>query len=165
MLAAAGPRAAAARGEYALIVESVREGYLLHYGEPRIVIGADRDLRLLAGDYLYALGLDRLSALGDLDAVAELSDLISLAAEVHDGTREDHRRAREAGTLWLAATVAIATGPSAGHGTAKSALRAGSADAADRLWAAARAIAADGGLDDELLRTADAIDCGPEHPS
>jgi hypothetical protein len=164
-LAALGPRAAGAPGEYAVIVESVREGYLLHYGEPRIVSGADRDLRLLAGDYLYALGLDRLAALGDLDAVRELSDLISLAAEVNDGTREDARRQREAGTLWLAATVAIAAGPSAEHGTAKAALRAGSPDAADRLWAAAGAIAADGGLDDELPRTADAIDCRVEHPS
>ncbi len=31
-LVAAGPRAAAAPAEYALVVESVREGYLLHYG-------------------------------------------------------------------------------------------------------------------------------------
>jgi hypothetical protein len=146
-LVAAGPRAQAAPGEYAVIVESVREGYLLHYGEPRIVAGADRDLRLLSGDYLYALGLARLSALGDLQAV------------------ENARGKREAGTLWLAATVSIAAGPSAGHGTAKAALRAGAPDAADRLWAAASAIAAEGGIDGELVRTADAIDCGSEHPS
>ena len=69
-LAAAGPRAAAAPGEYALVVEAVREGYLLHYGEPRLLAGHDPDLALLAGDYLYALGLERLAALGDLDAVA-----------------------------------------------------------------------------------------------
>jgi hypothetical protein len=30
LLAAAGPRAADARGEYSLLLESVREGYLLH---------------------------------------------------------------------------------------------------------------------------------------
>ena len=58
-------RAAAAPGEYALVVEAVREGYLLHYGEPRLLAGHDADLALLAGDYLYALGLDRLAALGD----------------------------------------------------------------------------------------------------
>ena len=52
------------------MIEAVREGYLLHYGEPRIVVGADTDLALLAGDYLYALGLERLAALGDLEAVA-----------------------------------------------------------------------------------------------
>ena len=47
------------------MVEAVREGYLLHYGEPRLLAGHDADLALLAGDYLYALGLDRLAALGD----------------------------------------------------------------------------------------------------
>jgi len=38
---------------------------------------------LLAGDHLYALGLARLAALGDLDAVAELADVISLSAQAH----------------------------------------------------------------------------------
>ena len=84
-LAAAGARTAGAPGEYALVVEAVREGYLLHYGDGRVVRGADPDLALLAGDYLYALGLERLAELGDLEAVRELSDLISLSAQVHDG--------------------------------------------------------------------------------
>src|SRR5215210_3313683 len=84
LLAAAGPRAAAAPAKYALVVESIREGYLLHYGEPRVVVGADADLALLAGDYLYARGLERLAALGDLEAVRELSDLISLAAQLNE---------------------------------------------------------------------------------
>ena len=35
------------------------------------MVGADPDLRLLAGDYLYALGLERLAGLGDLPAVRE----------------------------------------------------------------------------------------------
>jgi hypothetical protein len=72
-LVAAGPRAAGAPGEYAQVIESVREGYLLHYGEPRLLAGLDADLALLAGDYLYAQGLDRLASLRDPDAVAELS--------------------------------------------------------------------------------------------
>ncbi len=76
-LAASGPRAVAAPGEYALVVEAVREGYLLHYGEPRVLAGHDADLGLLAGDYLYALGIERLAALGDALAVHELADLIS----------------------------------------------------------------------------------------
>jgi fructose-1,6-bisphosphatase I len=38
----------------------------------------DEDLRLLAGDALYALGLARLAEAGDLDAVAELADVIAL---------------------------------------------------------------------------------------
>ena len=82
-LAASGPRAADAREEYTLLVEAIREGYLLHYETPRLIDGADGDLRLLAGDYLYALGLERLATRGDLDAVRELADLISLVAQVH----------------------------------------------------------------------------------
>lgn len=70
-------------GEYALVVEAVREGYLLHYGEPRLLAGHDPDLALLAGDYLYALGLDRLAALGDTRSVALLADLISTCARLH----------------------------------------------------------------------------------
>jgi hypothetical protein len=82
-LAAAGPRAAANPAEYALVVEAVHEGYLLHYGESRLLAGHDADLALLAGDYLYALGLDRLAALGDERAVSILSDLISRCAQLH----------------------------------------------------------------------------------
>jgi len=70
-------------GEYALVVEAVREGYLLHYGEPRLLAGHDPDLALLAGDYLYALGLDRLATLGDTRAVALLANLISQCARLH----------------------------------------------------------------------------------
>jgi len=82
-LAAAGPRTEGAPGEYALVVEAVHEGYLLHYGEPRLLSGHDPDLALLAGDYLYALGLDRLAALGDGRAVEILSDLIARCARLH----------------------------------------------------------------------------------
>jgi hypothetical protein len=70
-------------GEYALVVEAVHEGYLLHYDEPRLLAGHDPDLALLAGDYLYALGLDRLATLGDTSAVTILSDLISECARRH----------------------------------------------------------------------------------
>jgi hypothetical protein len=88
LIAAAGPRTAAAPGEYALVVEAVREGYLLHYGESRLLAGHDEDLALLAGDYLYALGLGRLAGLGDAEAVAILSDLISTCAQLHTEGRE-----------------------------------------------------------------------------
>lgn len=88
-LAAAGPRAAVAPAEYALVVEAVREGYLLHYGEPRLLAGHDSDLALLAGDYLYALGIERLAALGDAEAVQRLADLISACAQLHTEGRED----------------------------------------------------------------------------
>ena len=47
-------------GKYAAVIEAVREGYLLHYGESRLLAGHDQDLALLAGDYLYARGIERL---------------------------------------------------------------------------------------------------------
>jgi hypothetical protein len=103
VLAASGPRSAGAPAEYALVVESVREGYLLHYGEPRLLAGHDSDLGLLAGDYLYALGLDRLAALGDTEAVAVLSGLISKCAQLHAEGRRD-----EIPELWPVAARRIA---------------------------------------------------------
>ena len=92
--AGAPPRFAEdARG---LVLEAVREGYELHYGEPAIVRTADRDLALLAGDRLYALGLERLAALGDLEAVATLADLISACARAHaEGRPQDAEAAWE----------------------------------------------------------------------
>jgi hypothetical protein len=63
------------------VLDAVREGYELHYGTPRAFEGMDDDLRLLAGDALYALGLSRLAERGDLEAVAELADLISCCAQ------------------------------------------------------------------------------------
>ncbi len=89
LLVAVGPRAAAAPAEYALVVEAVREGYLLHYAEPRLLAGHDPDLGLLAGDYLYALGIERLAALGDAEAVRGLADLIAACAQLHSEGRED----------------------------------------------------------------------------
>jgi hypothetical protein len=47
-LAASGPGSAAAPAEYALVVEAVREGYLLHYEEPRLLAGQDSDLAAVA---------------------------------------------------------------------------------------------------------------------
>jgi hypothetical protein len=103
-LAASGPATAAAPAEYALVVEAVREGYLLHYEQPRLLAGHDSDLALLAGDYLYALGLDRLAALGDTHAVALLSNLISECARLQ---AEGDTAAIP--TLWREAAEQIAT--------------------------------------------------------
>jgi hypothetical protein len=74
----------------------------MHYGEPRAYAGMEEDLRLLAGDSLYALGLARLAATGDLEAVAELSDLISGSAQAHAEGRPEAAEAlwvRSAGRL------------------------------------------------------------------
>jgi hypothetical protein len=84
-------------GDRAFVLEAVYEGFLLHYREPRAFAGMDGDLRLLAGDALYALGLQRLAQAGDLDAVAELSDLISLSSQA-----EAEGRGAEVDPLWHA---------------------------------------------------------------
>jgi hypothetical protein len=89
-------------GYGSLVLDSVREGYLLHYGEPRLLAGHDADLALLAGDYLYALGIERLAAGGDTAAVLELADLISGCAQLHA-----EGRGAEAGGLWRVAAAAI----------------------------------------------------------
>ena len=67
---------------FALGVESIYEGYLLHYGRPRLFSLADRDSAILLGDYLYAHGLVRITALGDVDAVARLAELLSLCTHL-----------------------------------------------------------------------------------
>jgi hypothetical protein len=94
----------------AFTMEAVYEGYLMHYGEPRAFAGMDPDLRLLAGDALYALGLERLAEHGDLDAVAELADLISLCAQA-----QAEGRLELADELWeaTAAALSVAGGPGA----------------------------------------------------
>lgn len=106
-LAASGPAASAAPAEYALVIEAIREGYLLHYEEPRLLAGHDPDLALLAGDYLYALGLDRLATLGDTPAVAILSDLITTCSRL----QAEGNPAPIPG-LWQTAAEQIAAGPS-----------------------------------------------------
>jgi hypothetical protein len=155
-LAATGQAAADDPAAYALVIESVREGYLLHYGEPRVIVGADPDLRLLAGDYLYALGLERLAGLGDLQAVRELSDLISIGAQLHaEAGAERPEPAGEA--LWLATTVAVATGEPAGLAEAKFALRAGNPGAEQAARDAALAMASAAGLANALAGASQAI--------
>ncbi len=85
---------------YALGLETIYEGYLVHYGRPRLFTPPDDDTALLLGDYLYAHGLVRIADAQDVSAVADLSELISLCSQL---------RAEEAegeGPLW-AATAAL----------------------------------------------------------
>ncbi len=75
---------------FALGVETIYEGYLLHYGRPRLFAPPDADVALLLGDYLYAHGLVRIAATGDLDAVAGLAELIATCAALRaDGQAGD----------------------------------------------------------------------------
>ncbi|MDQ3103020.1 MAG: hypothetical protein M3Q53_04185 [Actinomycetota bacterium] len=157
-LAACGPRCAARPSEYATVVEAVREGYLLHYGEPRLLPGLDPDLRLLIGDYLYARGIEQLAGLGDLLAVNELSDLISLAAQIDASARPSSAPAEAA---WLASAVVIATGADAAHERAKATLRT-SGDARP-LWRTAEDTAARAGISESLAQAVDAVGFSPSH--
>jgi hypothetical protein len=89
----------------ALGLETIYEGYLVHYGRPRLFLPADGDLALLLGDYLYAHGLVRIAATGDLNAVATLAELISTCA---------HLRAEQAdgdGEAWIEAVRRLGGDP------------------------------------------------------
>jgi hypothetical protein len=89
---------------YALGLETIYEGYLVHYGRPRLFAPTDDDTALLLGDYLYAHGVARISALQDVAAVADLAELISLCSQL---------RAEEAegdGPLWAATAALLGRG-------------------------------------------------------
>jgi len=89
---------------YALGLETIYEGYLCHYGRPRLFAPADDELALLLGDYLYAHGLVRIAETGSVGAVARLAELISLCSQV---------RAEEAdgeGPLWAATATLLGRG-------------------------------------------------------
>jgi hypothetical protein len=132
-LAAAGPRASGFEAEYELLLEMILEGSRLHYGTPHVVATDDPDLALLLGDQLYALGLSRLAALGDVVAVAELADVISLVAQAQAASDPEL-----AAAVWEAGAAAIGWGPSPDHELAKDLARAGDPGAAPTLRATAR---------------------------
>ena len=133
---ARGPRSDGHPADLPLVIEAVWEGYLLHYGEPRLMSREDDDLALLAGDRLYALGLERLAAAGDLDAVHALADLIALSAQAQAAGD-----ASLADAVWAAGCAEVGWGSSTDLEAAKVAARAGKISAAERLGAAARHIA------------------------
>jgi len=132
------PRAAGHIADLPLVIEAVREGYLLHYGTPRLMSRDDDDLALLAGDRLYALGLERLATAGDLAAVSALSDLIALSAQAQAAGD-----APLADAVWAAGCAELGWGATPDLQAAKDAARAGESGATERLGAAARHIAGD----------------------
>jgi hypothetical protein len=99
------PKFAELTGHRAFTLEAVYEAFLMHYREPRsFAKDMDPDLRLLAGDSLYAIGLERLAEHGDLTAVAELADLISACARA-----EAEGRPHDAEARWQAAIQALSS--------------------------------------------------------
>src|SRR5213593_1381851 len=89
---------------HGLGLETIYEGYLVHYGRSRLFAPADRDTALLLGDYLYAHGLVHVAETGDVKAVADLAELIShcsqLRAEGLDGD----------GPAWVATASSLGDG-------------------------------------------------------
>ncbi len=106
---------------FALAVETIYEGYLLHYGKPRLFEPLDADIAVLLGDYLYAHGLVHLAELRDVDAVSDLAELISVCTQLRAEPPENGVELAD-GLAW-AATASVL-----GHGNgrlehARSALR------------------------------------------
>lgn len=121
---------------FALGVETIYEGYLLHYGAPRLFAPADDDTALLLGDYLYAHGLVHVAATGSVDAVYDLAELISLCAQARAGRGPGEAEA------WSATAALLGRG---GLVEARSALRDhGDASLLDRI---ARVAAGDGAVE------------------
>jgi hypothetical protein len=125
----ATPRAAAVGPDLALAAEATREAELLHHApeRARVLRTDDRDLALLAGDRLYALGLERLAAGGWTGEVATLADIVALVARIHadpawaigaatagvavGGTGAPDDAAARTAALWRAAAQALGGGP------------------------------------------------------
>jgi hypothetical protein len=120
-------------------IETIYEGYLVHYGRPRLFAPSDTETALLLGDYLYAHGLVRIASHGEVGAVADLAELISLCAQL----RAD--RSAGDGSAWAATATLLGRGALA---AARAALRDGGDPAAlDEL---ARSASGDAALDRAL---------------
>ena len=99
---------------FALGVETIYEGYLLHYGRSRLFAPPDADVALLLGDALLAHGLVRVAATGSVAAVSDLAELLSLCAQAQaDGLDGD-------GAAWAATCALLGRG---GLGDARALLR------------------------------------------
>jgi hypothetical protein len=96
-------------------VETIYEGYLVHYGRSRLFAPADADIALLLGDYLYAHGLVRVAEAGNVQAVADLAELIALCAQGRADGRDGD------GAAWAATAALLGRG---GLQDARDALRA-----------------------------------------
>jgi hypothetical protein len=125
--------------EHAVGLETIYEGYLVHFGRSRMFAPDDRDTALLLGDYLYAQGLVHVAATGDLDAVSDLAELISLCSQARADERDGDAVA------WAATAARLGAG---GLDDARAALRdRGDAGDAERL---ARLAAGDDAVDSAL---------------
>ncbi len=121
-----------ADSRFALAVETIYEGYLVHYGRPRLFAPGDPDTVLLLGDYLYAQGLVRLSAAGSVEAVADMGELISLCAKLRAEESGDD------GPAWAATIALLGRGRPRRDDRAAGAARTGLGALPDRTPSSAR---------------------------
>jgi hypothetical protein len=120
-------------------VETIYEGYLVHYGRSRLFAPPDDDTALLLGDYLYAHGLVRVAETGNVDAVADLAELISLCSQARAEGRDGD------GQAWAATCALLGDG---GLEDGRDAMRlSGDSAALERV---ARERAGDGAVEDAL---------------
>ena len=124
---------------HALGLETIYEGYLVHYGRSRLFAPADGDMALLLGDYLYAHGLVHVAETGDVAAVSDLAELISLCSQARADGRDGDAPAWAATASALGAEVLD---------SARSALR--EHGDASLLEASARGAAGDAAVDAAL---------------
>jgi hypothetical protein len=89
---------------YGLGIETIYEGYLLHYGQPRLFSPEDDDTALLLGDYLYAHGLVRIEQVGAVEAVNDLAELIAVCSYLRA------ERIAGDGAVWAATATALGRG-------------------------------------------------------
>ena len=89
---------------YGLGLETIYEGYLVHYGNSRLFAPPDADTALLLGDYLYAHGLVRIAQVGNVEGVADLAELISLCAQLRADTAPGD------GAAWAASAALLGRG-------------------------------------------------------
>lgn len=130
----------------ALGLETIYEGYLLHYGRSRLFAPSDPDVALLLGDTLLAHGLVRVAEHGDVAAVADLAALLSLCAQARAEGRDGD------GEAWAATAAHLGRGV---IDQARSALREGRDPTP--LGDAARAAAGDAAVDRALAAHAERI--------
>ena len=124
---------------HALGLETIYEGYLVHYGRSRLFAPEDRDTALLLGDYLYAHGLVHVAETGDVAAVSDLAELISLCSQARADGRDGD------GAAWAATASSLGAG---GLELARSALR--EKGDASLLDASARTAAGDEAVESAL---------------
>ena len=89
---------------FRLGLETIYEGYLVHYGRSRLFAPEERTTILLLGDYLYAHGLVRVAEVASAAGVNDLAELISLCAQLRAESRDGD------GAAWAATAALLGSG-------------------------------------------------------